>query len=361
MRRAPAAAPARPSGRPSGRPSARAGAAARVGSALLAGAFLLSACSQDEPRRTVARESPTPAPEPSQSTTAPPEPSLLSGRLGLPNQPVFAVKIDNTAKAHPQAGLAKADVVYVEQVEGGVTRLAAIYSSKYPKYVGPVRSARISDIELFKQYGRVGLIYSGSQNRLLDNLRRAPLGLVSFDADRTGYQRSGDRPQPYDVIGTFARLKERAGKVDPPRAVGYTFGPAPAGGKPAKSLSVRYPSARVGGTWSARAGRWLLSMDGVPAKAAEGGRLGATTFVAQFVTVRPSTYRDVNGAVTPLTETVGKGRALIFRDGKVFEGAWSRARASDPTAYTVGGQPAVFAPGQVWVALIGRDRPVTIG
>ena len=76
--------------------------------------------------------------------------------MGKPNGPVYAVKIDNTGKAHPQAGLSKADVVYVEQVEGGVTRLAAIYSSAYPKYVGPVRSGRITDIELLKQYGTVG-------------------------------------------------------------------------------------------------------------------------------------------------------------------------------------------------------------
>ena len=52
--------------------------------------------------------------------------------MGRPDGPVYAVKIDNTAKAHPQRGLTKADVVYIEQVEGGVTRLAAVYSSTYP-------------------------------------------------------------------------------------------------------------------------------------------------------------------------------------------------------------------------------------
>jgi hypothetical protein len=286
---------------------------------------------------------------------------MLSGRMGKPDQPVFAVKIDNTGKSHPQAGLSKADVVYVEQVEGGVTRLAAIYSSVYPKYVGPVRSARITDIELFRQYGKVGLIYSGSQNRLLDNLQRADLGLVSFDADHTGYTRANNRSQPYDVIGTFDRLRKRAGKVDKPKKVGYTFGPAPAGGKPAKSVEARYPGARVGAQWSAKGKRWLISMDGVQSRAAEGGKLGPTTFVVQYATVEPSPYHDVNGANTPQTVTTGKGKALIFRDGKVYKGAWSRPKAADPTSYTIAGQPAVFAPGQIWVTLIGRDRPVSVG
>lgn len=329
--------------------------------ALLGTSLALSACSSsDDVKKTTkpAEESPTPTPTTS-SPPPPPEPSRLSGRMGKKDGPVYAVKVDNTGKAHPQVGLSKADVVYIEQVEGGVTRLAAIYSSEYPKYVGPVRSGRITDIELLKQYGTVGLFYSGSQNKLADNLQRADLKLVSFDQDHTGYTRSGGRPMPYDVIGTFDRLRQRAGKVDGPPKMGYTFGPAPAGGKAVKNVTVSFPSARVGAQWSAKKDRWLLSMDGRADMAAEGGQLGPTTFIAQFVTVKPSAYHDINGANTPQTLTVGKGRVLIFRDGQMFEGRWSRDKASDVTTYTIGGQPASFAAGQVWVALIGRDRPVT--
>ena len=347
--------------RPAPHPApARLRSAALLGTTVLALTSILSACSSQDPApdRTTARDTSSPEPSVSTSPSAPPQPSLLSGRIGLPDQPVFAVKIDNTAKAYPQVGLSKADVVYVEQVEGGVTRLAAVYSSRYPTFVGPVRSARITDIELLRQYGRVGLIYSGSQNKLLDNLQRAPLGRVSFDEDNSGYRRSSARSPTYDVIGTFDQLRGRAGKVDPPRKVGYTFGAAPLGGKPAKSVTVNYPGARVGAQWSGN--RWLLSMDGVPARAAEGGRLGPTTLVVQFTDVVPSNYHDINGANTPMTATVGKGRALVFRGGQVFEGAWSRAKAGRPTAYTIAGEPAVFAPGQIWVTLIGRDRPVTV-
>ena len=116
-------------------------------------ALVLTACSSgSEPKKTRAVESPSPSASVASSTPPPPpEPSRLSGRMGKPNGPVYAVKVDNTGHAHPQAGLSKADVVYVEQVEGGVTRLAAIYSSEYPKYVGPVRSGRITDIDLLRQ------------------------------------------------------------------------------------------------------------------------------------------------------------------------------------------------------------------
>ena len=68
------------------------------------------------------------------STPPPPPPphyNALSGRIA-PDGQVLAVKIDDTEAAHPQIGLEEADVVYVEQVEGGLTRLAAIFSSKIP-------------------------------------------------------------------------------------------------------------------------------------------------------------------------------------------------------------------------------------
>jgi hypothetical protein len=342
---------------PATRPPARA-----LLTGLLAASLALAACSGDpEPKGARANASASPPASESSTPPPPPEPSLLSGRMGVTDGPVFAVKIDNTAKAHPQAGLSKADVVYVEQVEGGVTRLAAIYSSRYPKYVGPVRSARVTDIDLLRQYGTVGLIYSGSSNRLADNLRAAKLKLVSYDQDHTGYDRANNRTMPYDVIGTFDRLRQRAGKVDKPRAPGYSFGDAPAGGRNAKTFTVNYPMARVSGTWAPKKKAYQLSMDGVPAMAAEGGRLTTSTFVVQFVTVRPSVYHDVNGANTPLTETVGKGKALFFRDGQVYEGGWERAKPWSPTRYTIAGQEAVLAPGELWVALLGKDRKVSIG
>lgn len=323
-----------------------------------------SACSSGaEPKRSTG-ERPSSSSSPSTTTAQPtkskaPRVSTLSGLKGRKDRPLIAVKIDNTAPAHPQAGVSKADVVYIEQVEGGVTRLAAVYSSRYPTYVGPVRSARITDIELLKQYGKVGLIYSGAQRRLRDNLRRADLGLVSFDDNSTGYRRVLTRPLPYNVIGRFDRLVRRAGKADLPAKVGYKFGPPPAGGKKARSFTASYPGTRVTGEWTGK--RWVLSMDGVPAMAAEGGRLGASTFVVQFAQITGSGYYDVNGAETPRTVTVGKGRALVFRDGRVYEARWSRPRGAKPTTYRIGGKRAVFDRGQIWVALLGNGQPVTIG
>ncbi len=330
--------------------------------ALLAAALLVAACSSD-PEAKPAAETPSESPSSISPTPTPTPtlPSLLAGRMGKPNGPVLAVKVDNTAKSHPQRGLTKADVVYIEQVEGGVTRLVAVYSSQLPSKIAPVRSARHTDIELLRQYGTVALAYSGSNRGVGRALRKAKLKLLSNDVSHRGYARTSSRPAPYNVVGDPAALLKRAGKgVDVPKKVGYEFGDAPAGGKPAKSVTARYPMATVGAVWSKKRGEWLLSMDGRKAMAEEGGQLGASTFVIQYTKVRGSRFHDVNGVTSPETETIGHGRALIFRDGQVFTGRWSRKNAADPTTYTIGGQTAVFAPGTIWVALLGRGRPVSV-
>ena len=84
--------------------------------------------------------------------------SVLSGREGVDSR-VLAVKIDDSNMAHPQIGVEDAEIVYIQQVEGGLTRLAAIFSTIIPQRIGPVRSARISDINILSQYGRVAFAY----------------------------------------------------------------------------------------------------------------------------------------------------------------------------------------------------------
>ena len=49
--------------------------------------------------------------------TSAPEKNVLTN-LPCGNGKVLAVKIDDTPPAHPQFGIASADVVYIEQVEG---------------------------------------------------------------------------------------------------------------------------------------------------------------------------------------------------------------------------------------------------
>lgn len=105
--------------------------------------------------------------------------SPFTGLPGRTGGPVLAVKIDNVGAARPHTGLGRADLVYVEQVESGLTRLLAVFSSQLPDRVGPVRSARESDLELLRQFGSPALAFSGAQSRLLPVVAAAPVYDVS--------------------------------------------------------------------------------------------------------------------------------------------------------------------------------------
>ncbi|WP_435856996.1 DUF3048 domain-containing protein [Streptomyces toyocaensis] len=277
---------------------------------------------------------------PSESPTGP------GGRNG---PPLLAVKIDNAPAARPHTGLDTADVVYAEQVEGGTSRLIALYATELPETVGPVRSARESDLELLRQFDRPLLAFSGAQSKLMPLIDQAPLEAVTPGSEPGAYTRGAGRPAPHNLY-----LRPRNLTDDPPGeaalTTGFRFGRPPADGEPENELTVRFPAARFTFTWSGDRDRWLVSMDGAPALTTDGERLAPATVVVQYVTVRPSGFGDFLGNNTPYTETVGSGKATVLRDGRAYEGNWDRPAAEDGTSFTTGsGERLNFARGQVWV------------
>ncbi|MEU0740480.1 DUF3048 domain-containing protein [Streptomyces sp. NPDC006134] len=262
---------------------------------------------------------------------------------------VLAVKIDNAPAARPQTGLEAADVVYAEPVEGGLSRLMAVYATRLPQTVGPVRSARESDLELLRQFDRPVLAFSGAQSKLLPLIDRAPLLTKTPEEAPGAYLRSPGRSAPHDLYLRPGELMPSAPGAHA-LTTGFRYGAAPAGGTPETSRTVRYPAARFTFTWSARHAGWLVAMDGTPAVTAGGGRLAPQTVVVQYVRVRDSAYRDFLGSATPYVETVGAGPARVLRDGRAYDVHWKRGAAQEGTRFTTAdGAPVNFARGQVWV------------
>lgn len=274
------------------------------------------------------------------------------------NGPVLAVKIDDTSAAHPQIGLSSADVVYIEQVEGGLTRLAAIFTNKIPALIGPVRSARISDIEILAQYGRVGFAYSGAQRKMRPVIDAANLENISAERNPPSiYQTDSTRYSPTNmVLDANALLKKtievEGKKIDIVKSVGWQFGDGSESAKELTSVTVKWPAAKYGASWSPIEKRWLLTFNGKPNLDSNGVQLGSPNFVIQKVLITDSIYRDKVGGVTPLSNTVGSGTGYLLRDGKVAAINWQRPSEEVGTIWTLAdGSVANFADGQVWIAL----------
>ncbi|MGH3940217.1 MAG: DUF3048 domain-containing protein [Pseudonocardiaceae bacterium] len=290
---------------------------------------------------------------PAPPTTTQPAPAPLSPFTGQPGDlsaPVLGVKIDNVSQARPQSGLESADLVYVEPIEGGFSRLLAVFQSQLPPEVGPVRSVRQSDLELLACFGRPALAFSGEAAALRPLIAAAPVLDVSATARPGAYSRNRNRSMPYNLYADPLRLREGGAA---PRDIGFRFGPPPPGGDPTSGTEVRYPATRIGVQWLAAESRWVLELDGAPLTSASGPRPGAATVVLQRVQVQDTDIRDAAGNPSPFAVTVGTGEAVVLRDGLEFPGKWSRSAARDGTTFTLpDGAPLPFAPGPVWVVLV---------
>ena len=240
---------------------------------------------------------------------------------------VVAVKIDDTGSGRPQVNINQADVVYIEQVEGGLSRLLAIYNSHLPT-VEAVRSTRASDPELVAQYGRIAYVASGGAHNPLKVLDASDLKTSINDRGGPGFQRDGSRAIPYNLRADLATI---ARKLKAPRAqpVGFhwAWDTSQLRGK-ADGVHVRtvVGSTPVAFDYNRETEHYRRLINGIPQRTANGKPIVAANVLVQFCNV--TTYRkdiDVNGSPSKWTHTIGHGKAVLFRNGKRIVGTWSRA------------------------------------
>ncbi|GAA1899420.1 hypothetical protein GCM10009814_30960 [Lapillicoccus jejuensis] len=253
-----------------------------------------------------------------------------------------------------------ADVVYVEPVEAGLTRLLCVWSSRMPGEIGPVRSGRETDVDLLANYGKVAFAFSGGSAATVAALEAGNQVDLSNDASPVGFYRAGNRRAPYNVIGRTAALLARAGGSVRPGDPGFRFGPAPTGGQAATRVATSWQASRIDLAYDAARHAWRVVIDGVPDSDADGTPHYAGSVVVQHVPVRQSSNVDVNGVHTPLATVIGSGPAEVLRDGRVWRGTWSRSSAAAPTSFRVGAQVMSMARGPVWVLLVPQGQAVTI-
>ena len=282
------------------------------------------------------------------------------------NKQILVVKIDDTNAAHPQIGVEDADLVYVEQVEGGLTRLAAIYTSKLPPLIGPIRSARISDIELLAQFGRVGFAYSGAQSKMRPVIAEANLENLSAERNPPSiYGKDPNRIGPVDMILKPDLLLERANanpkiRIETATASIFAFGDAPKGETNTAIAKIKWPSAKYELRWDSANEKWLIYFNEKPNMAANGEHLYADTAIIQIVSITPSIYGDKFGEITPFSKTTGSGKAVMLRDGFSYQISWQRNLETDVTTWkSEDGDVANFKPGRTWIFLTDKAPVLT--
>jgi hypothetical protein len=347
---------------------------ARRGVGLLALAGLaglaVSACSSKsslpKPHHTNAPASST------TSTTAAPAAATcpltglpVPGGGPVPQRPALAVKIDNYPDARPQSGMDKADVVFEEPVEGGITRYAAVFQCQDAPLVGPVRSARNIDIGILGQLGTPLLVHVGGIDPVLANINASPLVNIDLGSYGSLATHPSGRVAPYDTYSTTAQLwGTRPTMTTPPQPL-FSYSTKVPQGTTVASVGIDF-SGTSDVTWkyNPTTSTFLRYYNGTEADMlSDGVQNSAANVIVQYVQISYGPWlENSEGGLEVQADLYpdASGNAIIFRNGTEITGTWSRAALGSPTQFTTSsGTKIPLQPGQTWVELVPNTITAT--
>lgn len=301
--------------------------------------------------------------DPTTTTTAPTYPTApLTGRAdptGISlKRPALTIKIENTPEALPQWGIDQADVVYEEIVNGGITRLAAVFNSHAPLKVGPVRSVRPTDTQVVFPIGGI-FAYSGGAPYAVASISTAPVKLVDESSAGDAMFRDLSLYPPHNLFAIAPKLFAFGGTpVPPPPLFSYLSSPQIFSGRPIASFAVPFPSIyRVTWTWDTATTSWDRTLFGKADVTGTGVRESPKNVIVMWVN-----YVNGIGTEASYANLQGSGTAAFFSDGKETVGTWSRGPSkSDVVSYTLkNGRPTLLTPGQTWVELLNVGTTLSL-
>ena len=126
------------------------------------------------------------------------------------NDRPIAIMIDNHSDAWPQAGLQKAYMVYEIVVEGGETRLMALFKGADVEKIGPVRSARHYFLDYAMENDAI-YTHFGESPQADSDIRKYSINEIDGIAeDGTTFKRVKDKASPHNAVTSIDKLIESA-------------------------------------------------------------------------------------------------------------------------------------------------------
>jgi hypothetical protein len=298
---------------------------------------------------------------------APPPTCPLTGKQQkeVPDRPALAIKVENLPEARPQAGLNKADIVYEEPVEGGITRFIVLFQCQGSDRVGPVRSARMTDSLVLPEFGKPVFGYAGGVPDVEHAVDAAGVRDENYDIAVSAYVRDPNRAAPHNLYTTTDALWKAAAKYHesaPNPVFSYEAG-APDSAKKVRFVHLDFSgSSDVYWRWNGKLENWQRFHGTVPHLLEGNVQVSAKNVVVQMVKITYPGQKDVLGNASPEALTVGSGKAFVFRNGRMLVGKWVRQSASDVTKFeTLSGDEIKLDPGRTWVELFPNTLKVQTG
>ncbi|HYH94163.1 MAG TPA: DUF3048 domain-containing protein [Candidatus Saccharimonadales bacterium] len=299
---------------------------------------------------TVPSASPSPSapatPSPVPPSPTPSAPSTVADLTGLSVDPdvahrlPLAVMIDDSRAARPQSGFNAASIVYQATADGFETRYMLVFQEGDTKAVGPVRSARFFLAQWASEL-HAALAHYGGDQRTRRHIKHNPQMFTDVDGLGRGngaYHRIKSRRAPHNAYASTASIRRMALKLGATELMSRRLhlrpfvDPSPEAGR-AESQKIRIPYRTnvITYRFERTTNRYLRSIDGkAHIDPADDERVTAANVVVLFQKFRIDTKIEP-GHSRPDIKTLGTGKALVFREGRVVKGTWSKTGDTAPT------------------------------
>lgn len=317
----------------------------------------------------------------------------------------LTVMIENHVDSRPQSGLAKADVVYEAVAEGAITRFLAVFYcgiaaySKQGEYdIGPVRSARTYFLDWASEYGDFPLYNHVGGAGLCHDPTVHPKAKALCQIEQYGWKNKGtwsDLDQFSLGFRICRREPDRTGKTVATEHSMYCSTYALWEEASRRGLTNITQASKNQNSWDFNFKSWLFKEDQPSGQAISpefdfwkdygdyrvrwvydpqlnsylrynGGikthdfyfdeDIVSKNVVIQFTKETSSVDEHKHN----LYQTIGTGKALIFLDGKVIQGTWTKKSRQDRTKFFDSmGREIKFNRGQIWIEILPTTSTVT--
>lgn len=275
----------------------------------------------------------------------------LGSEKELKERPVM-VMVENSPAARPQTGLDQADIVYEVLAEGEITRFAAIFQSKSPEIIGPVRSIRPYFVQIGEAHDAL-IVHAGWSPEAQEMMAAGKLS--HFDevyGDGKYYWRGANRKPPHNLYTSIARIRSGAEDKRYPagwkgQGLNFTAKNKPSQSSEASKVAIPYLHGyMVSYEYDSADKTYKRFMAGKPHNDKESGK----QLEASNVIVCESKHRIVDEVGRREVDMNGPDKGYYFTGGRAVQIAWDRQ--GGVIRIFENGKELALAPGATWIQFV---------
>ncbi|PAB58922.1 DUF3048 domain-containing protein [Anaeromicrobium sediminis] len=277
------------------------------------------------------------------------------------NRP-FAVMLDNQVHARPQAGLDQAEIVYEILAEGNITRYMAIFATKSPELIGPVRSARPYFIDKALEYDAL-YVHDGGSPQALDDIVRLKMADISAQSrGKSTFWRKSHKKRPHNEYTSADAIRKAANGSNYKKTVNidtwkYYDKDTSINGSELKNIDIPYSkNYKVTFKYNEDTKLYDRYINNKP----HVDEASKTQLTAENIIVQRASKKVLDSVGRLKVGLVGTGEGIYITNGEMKEVTWKKeSRRSITRFFYKNGEEINLNPGVTWVEVIPKSLNYT--